>query len=331
MREELVSVIIPVYNAEQTLHVCLEALRSQTYPNLEFIFINDCSTDGSLALLQHFAESMEDKPSPTIKIVSHAQNQGVASARNTGLDNATGIYVYNVDADDHIEPEAIALMAAAAKKADADIVGFNWFLTFQQNERKMKQPAFRDAWDAVQQMLAGTMRWNLWLFLVRRSLYEEKQIRFQPGMNMGEDLLVMMKLFVHARSVTYLDKHLYHYGQSNTNSLTKTYSDRHIMEVTANINEVDRVLRNSKFATEIGDHLDFLKLNIKLPLLISDKKEQYQRWLAWFPEANAKINKNKALPLRTRLLQELAARRQFWAVKLYYKLVIRLIYGILYK
>ncbi|WP_437920460.1 glycosyltransferase family 2 protein [Sphingobacterium sp. LRF_L2] len=326
-----VSIIIPVYNAVNTLPTCLDALRAQSYPVLEFIFINDCSTDASVQLLDAFAADYLEEGELDVKVLHHTKNQGVAVARNTGLNAATGDFLYYVDADDSLVPDTITLAVENAEKTEADIVGFNWFLTFDKNERKMNQPAFNTPWDALEKMMQGTMRWNLWLFLVRRSLYENNQIRFTPNMNMGEDLLVMVKLFGVAEKVAYIDEVLYRYRQSNSASLTKTYSIDHIQQVTANVKEVEAFLIDSPYATKLGNLIAYLKLNIKLPLLISDQTSQYKRWLNWFPEANAFTMENKSLPWRTRILQFAAVKKQFWLLKLYYYFVIRLVYGVIYR
>lgn len=326
----LVSVIIPVYNAEHLLHIALGSLEKQDYSNLEIIMINDCSTDDTLKVIQRFIPVLEDR-GMTVKVVSYRENQGVAAARNTGLAHATGEFVYYLDADDRIEPTALGLLVREAVSKNADIVGCNWFLTFEKNGRKMNQPSFTSSQEAIEKLLNGSMRWNLWLFMARRSLYEEHQVRFIPAMNMGEDLMVMVKLFVQADRVTYLDRALYHYRQSNGQSLTKIYSAEHIREVTANVEEVEQYLLRSRFAGQLGNNIAFLKLNIKLPLLISDQGQQYQNWLNWFPEANHKVMANKALPFRTRFIQWLAVKKQFWAIKLYYRVVIRFVYGRLYK
>ncbi|WP_442590770.1 glycosyltransferase family 2 protein [Pedobacter sp. AW31-3R] len=324
------SVIMPVYNAGNRVCTALKSLREQDYPDLEVIIINDCSTDNSLSKIEEYVPVLEAR-GIHVKVISHTQNQGVAAARNTGLDHATGEFVYYVDADDRIEPDTIGLLVGKALSENADIVGCNWFLTFEKNERRMNQPSFTDPKEAIQKMLNGSMRWNLWLFMARRSLYVKHQIRFIPGMNMGEDLMVMVKLFVHATKVVFLNKSQYHYGQSNTQSLTKIYSNAHIHEVVENVKEVERCISKSGLADQLGDCIDFLKLNIKLPLLISDEVEQYQRWLIWFPEVNDRVMDNDALPLRTRFIQWLTVKRQFWAVKLYYRVVIKFVYGRLYK
>ena len=78
-------------------------------------------------------------------------------------------------------------------------------------------------------------------------------------------------------------------------------------------------------------YICFLKLNIKLPLLITDDESRYRQWMQWFPEANGYVMKNKLLPLRTRLVQCMAAKGRFFAIKIYYRFVIRFVYGVIYK
>jgi len=326
-RKELVSVIVPVYNAEKTLHICLDSLDGQTYKNLQIIFINDSSKDNSLKVLEEYKERSAYK----VHVINHEINRGVAAARNTGLDIVEGDFIYFIDADDAIEAETINLSIEKAKQENLEIVGFSWFLTFEKNERSMNQPTFNSSFDAIEKMMKGTMRWNLWLFLFKASLFQKNNIRFIEGMNMGEDLMVAIKLFCNADRVGFIDKHFYHYGQSNSASLTKTYSDSHIEQVTANVLEVEKYLKSSKMSNKLGNLINYLKLNIKLPLLISEKTAQYKKWLNWFPESNEFVMDNKALPIRTRMLQLAAVKKQFWFIKLYNKVVLRLVYGILYK
>lgn len=326
-KKALVSIIVPVYNAEKTLYICLDSLEEQTYKDLQIIFVNDSSTDNSLNVLNQFKE----RTSYQVEIISHERNRGVAAARNTGLDRVQGEYIYFVDADDAIDKNTIAESLELATSKNLDIVGFSWYLTFEKNERKMIQPSFDTPFDAIEKMMCGTMRWNLWLFLFKSSIFQNNGIRFIEGKNMGEDLMVAIKLFCNSEKVGYLDRHFYHYGQSNASSLTKTYSDSHIEQVTANVNEVEKYLKSSNFSNKIGNLMNYLKLNIKLPLLISEKTSQYNKWLNWFPEANSFVMENKTLPLRTRLLQLAAVKKQFWLVKLYNKVILRLVYGVLYK
>lgn len=326
----LVSIIVPVYNAEDTLHIAIDSILAQTYQNIELVIIDDCSKDNTLNKLYKYKDG-EINNNFSIKIISHETNKGVASARNTGLENASGEYIYYVDADDWIDDKTIEILIKEQQKNDSDIVGCNWYLSFNQNERRMNQPVFTSSLEAIQKMTNGTMRWNLWLFMGKRSLYEKYNIRFISGMNMGEDLMVMMRLFIHSNHVSFVNKALYHYGQSNNDSLTKTYSEKHRLEVAINLQKVEESINDSSFSHTIGDGINFLKLNIKLPLLISNKESDYKKWEEWFPEANPYVMKNIELPFRTRLLQWMAVKKQYWFLKMYYNIVIRYIYGIIYK
>lgn len=330
MESMAVSVIIPVYNASATLGSCLDSLSRQTFQHLELLFIDDSSTDGSLDILVAYAEQYSTGDF-VVKVLRHERNRGVAAARNTGLEYATGEYVYYVDADDFIEPDTLECLLKEAQEKELDIVGHEWFLTFKSDERYMKQPLFVTPDEALRQMMCGVMRWNLWLFLVRRSLYVENNIRFIEGMNMGEDMMVMMKLFVCAKRVASINRAFYHYGQSNSGSLTKTYSAEHIRQVTNNVQEAEQFISASSYAGLLSEFIPFLKLNIKLPLLITDDESRYRQWTEWFPEANGYVMKNKRLPLRTRLLQLAAVKRYDFLLKLYYRFVFKLVYGVIYK
>ena len=328
----LVSIIIPVYNAEKTLHRTLNTIMRQTYANLELVVVNDCSTDRSAVLLTKYMSVLKSM-NIAVSHLEHAVNRGVAAARNTALENAKGTYIYYVDADDTLESNAIELLVSEALRADADIVGCNWYLTFEKKERKMNQPDFRTAWEAIEKLLKGGMRWNLWLFLVKRSLYEDHQIRFIDGKNIGEDLLMTIKLLSKANVVSFVNQALYHYEQSNEGSLTKLSSANHISDITLHVQEAEACLYNSPYKDipNLPELIRYLKLHIKLPLLISSGKSDYILWRNWFSEVNAYAMVNKSLSLRKRLLQGAAAQGQFWFIRLHYFIVIRFVYGVLYR
>lgn len=325
-----VSIIIPVYNAENTLTYCLESVFAQTYKDIELIFINDCSTDNSLEIISGFIKKHSSNSNFNCKIIHHKKNKGVAAARNTGLDHATGKYIYYIDSDDTIMPSALAVMIEVAEANDYDIVGCEWQLRFKENSRRMNQPDITSGVDAFLKMTGGILRWNLWLFLVKRSLYEENPFRFKEGMNMGEDMMMMGKLFLNAQSVHIIHEHFYNYYQTNQNSLTKDMSEKHILQVTENVKELERYVMIEK-QLHYDKALHFLKLNIKLPLLTTGNPLNYQVWCNWFKESNDYIMQNKLLPLRTRLLQKMAAKKQFWIIDLYYNILFRFIYGFIYR
>lgn len=325
----IISIIIPVYNAEKTISTCLDSLFAQTYNSLELLFVNDCCTDNSFEVIRKFMDENSHKTGISAKIITHEKNRGVAAARNTGLDNASGEYIYYVDSDDWMESDLIETLVKEAETKKSDIVGCEWELCFNKNSRWMKQPDVDSPLDAFHKMCAGILRWNLWLFLVKRSLYTENQIQFNEGQNMGEDMMVMGKLFLCATSMSMIHQPFYKYNQTNSASITKDKSAKYVNEVTHNLNELESFYVK-KFPVP-DEHIPFLKLNLKLPFLMTDNPENFKIWESWFPEANNYIIKNKSLPLRTRAVQLLAKNKNFWALKLYHRFLYSFIYGVIYK
>lgn len=318
-----------MYRVEEVLPRCLRCLIAQTYKRLEVIFVDDCSPDASFEYVNDNRKKLEDQ-GYLIELIRHDVNSGVAVARNTGLDVASGDFVYFFDADDILEPEAIELMVEKATLSGADIVGIDWYLSYAGKERRMVQPNVRTGLEAFEKMCQGIFKWNLWLFLVRRELYNgDALLRFLPGENMGEDMMLMGKVFLRAKQVFMLPSPLYHYVKTNGGSLTANYSDQHWAQVDANLKELEGYAL--KVEPEMQTNIALLKLNLKLPLLISPRKSDYERWANWLPEANVYIMSNPVISIRTKLLQKAAALGQWWIVRLYYEVVMNFLYSILYK
>ena len=322
-----VSVIMPVYNAAKTLRRSLDSISAQTFRDFEVVFADDCSTDNTPQMIKDYAENS----GIPCRIVRAEKNGGVAAARNLGLDNASGDYLAFVDADDVIDPEALGKAIAAAEANDADIVGWDWTLGFETNGRYMRQYDYGTPIEALKHLMGGTMRWNLWLFFFRRDLIADNGIRFIPGANMGEDMMFTLKAFLKAGNVVQIHESLYGYNAVSTTSISRQFSEARRKEVTENIAEVEKAVAGSRYAKELERYIQYLKLYIKLPLLISSDEENYRIWYSWFDSANAFAAGNKALPLRTRLLQWMAARSMWTGVKIYHLLVYKFVYGVIYR
>ena len=323
-----VSVIIPIYNVEHFITRCATSLLEQTMKDVEFIFVDDVTPDKSIHLLQevlgHYPERKEQ-----VKLIRHVTNQGLPAARNSGLAVASGEYIFHCDSDDFVDSEMLEQLYRTAKEYDVDIVWCDWWLSFEKNERYMKQPMYATPMDALKGMLSGTMKFNVWNKLVRRRLYEEHQILFPSGYGMGEDM-TMIRLFARARKVAYLPKAFYHYVQQNSGAFCKTSSSRHLEDVRHNVAVVLNDIQQL-FGNQLEQELAFFQLSVKFPFLISDDPEKYALWQSWYPEANRYIMRNIQLSLRSRCLQWLAWKHQFWAVWLYYTCVHRLVYGVIYR
>ena len=322
-----VSIIVPVYNAAATLQRTLDSIAAQTVQDFELVFVDDRSTDGSREIMEAFASGSGIE----CQILTQEANGGVAAARNRGLDAARGEYIAWVDADDLISPKTLELALSAAESRDADIVGWDWTLGFDRNGRYMRQADYEQPVDALKALMGGTMRWNLWLFLTRRSLVEDNAIRFIPGANMGEDMMFMIRAFAAARTVAQLHESLYSYNAVSGSSISRQFSEQRRAEVTLNVRAVERSILDSAYAGQLKEYINYLKLYIKLPLIISASQADYDVWYGWFSDVNHYAAANKALPLRTRAVQWMAARRCWLGVRLYYLLVYKFVYGIIYR
>ena len=116
-----VSVIMPMYNVEKVMARSVQSLFSQTLRDFEAVFVDDCSSDNTGEELKRIISGY-DRDDISVKIVRHEPNKGVAAARNAGLDNAEGEYVYYLDSDDYFDDDALEVMYESAKRDDADVV-----------------------------------------------------------------------------------------------------------------------------------------------------------------------------------------------------------------
>ena len=323
-----VSVIVPVYKVEAFIGQCIRSLMEQTLQETEFIIVDDCSPDNSISVVQTVIHDYPERRKQ-VQLIRHEANKGLPAARNSGLAVASGEYVFHCDSDDFVEPEMLEQMYKTAKDVDADIVWCDWMLSFGQNERYMKQPSYATSVEALKSMLSGTMKYNVWNKLVRRRLYLDNKIVFPAGYGMGEDM-TMIRLFACAHKVVYVPRAFYHYVKLNTSAFSNTYSERHLDELRHNTDETLSFLKN-RFGDVFAQDMGFFKLDVKFPFLITDDKSKYKLWETWYPEANQYIKLNKNVSFRRCLLQLLASKKQFWLVGLYYKLIHRFIYGILYR
>lgn len=324
-----VSIIIPVYRVEKYIARCCVSLFGMQLDGVEFLFVDDATPDGSIAVMRNV---LKRYPSRTayVKVLTHEKNKGVACARNTGLEAATGEYIAFVDADDWTESNMFEKLYGVAEQHRLDIVGCDWYLEFEYSRRYLKQPVYDHPQDCLHSMLAGEMRWFLWAFLVRRNLYMKNGIRFIEGANIGEDMAVLIRCFSFAHSYRHVEEALYHYVRYNSSSLTNITPKKQMDMVRKNIDETVDFIRE-RYGDNYEKELDFLKLNIKFPLLISDEISCYETWNSCFPDANRSIWKNSKQPFRNKLLQWSAMHRYYWILKAYYRLLFKFVYGILYK
>ena len=300
-----VSVVIPFYKVEAFIGRCAESLLGQSLEDVEFIFVDDASPDGSADVLR---EVVSRYPSRDVKVLRHEVNRGLPAARNTGLAAATGDFIFHCDSDDYLEKDALERLWSAATEAGADFAYCDFFLESETSCRVLDNPSFTDPARLLREgFLSGRMKYNVWNKLVARSVYERAGVLFPAGHSMGEDM-TMILLALHATRTVHIPAPLYHYMRTNPSAFTASVISSEVEKSRlADIRfNADRVLAALEGRVE-PEYIAFFKLSLKIPFLFTGNKKDCRLWKEWYPEANRHILKNTYLPLRTRLVQ-LAAR-----------------------
>ena len=227
-----VSVLIPAYNVELYIRECLDSVLSQTLQDFEIICVDDCSEDKTPDLIREYMNRDN-----RIKLFIHDKNKGQASGRNDALQHASGEYVYMLDADDKIVPEALEELYRICSRDKLDIIGFETE-NFAEEERfssnaKIKTIEYQDT-----EILDGREALSYCMetesfslstptFMMRREYLNEKNIRFVEGI-MHEDVGYILELITRAERVRFLHK-VYFLRRIRANStMTKGFTDKNI-------------------------------------------------------------------------------------------------------
>ena len=131
----LVSIIVPMYEAERYIERCARSLFEQTFYELEYIFVDDFCSDNTIKILKKVKDEYPERKNQ-IKILHHKTNKGVSAARNSGLDSSTGEYILQVDSDDWIDSSAIELMYEYAKDKNVDLVWTDFIVEYPNDSEK---------------------------------------------------------------------------------------------------------------------------------------------------------------------------------------------------
>lgn len=221
----LISVIVPIFNAESYLCRCLESLVSQTYQKIEIILVDDGSNDSSARICDQYAQK-----DSRVKVI-HKTNEGVSQARNAGLELATGDYIHFTDADDWLEQSAYkTLIDKATMYPACDIFRFN---ALNSSNNIVNAVNYNGEYNGVglEQIILNYIGSNKfggmfilgvpWMYLFRTDLLNQG-IRFNKNLSRCEDRLFTIKALLHAKSIVFLDDVLYHY-ETNRGSLSNKY------------------------------------------------------------------------------------------------------------
>lgn len=230
MSNPKVSILLPVYNVEKYIENCAHSLFKQSYEDIEFIFVDDCSCDNSLSILRNI---MQQYPSRIrdVKIVSHDRNRGLAAARNTALEQASSEYIMHVDSDDYIDTDAVSLLVRKMQETGADIVFGDTYFVYDKRQVLHKSPLPKTVQEYLELVLKRQIPLSVWGKLFKKDLFRD--VKFIEGLNFGEDYSVLPCLIFNAMKIAKVDVPIYYYIQYNVNSYTRNLSLKSLNQVCA--------------------------------------------------------------------------------------------------
>lgn len=284
--DSIISIIIPVYNAEKHLKKSLESVVNQTYENLQIICVNDGSKDSSWDILSEYA--CKDSRIEIYK----KKNEGVSVARNFALEKAEGDYLLCLDSDDWLEKSACEVALEYMKKYSADVVMWPYIREingvskekeiYSENKvfekEEVRRKLHRRMIGLYEEELArpenADALCTVWGKLYRRSIIEENNIRFQDIREIGtyEDGLFNLEVFNYVEKVCYINQYLYHYRKDNNASITSQYNPKmqkqwnHLFEIMYTYIENNRLDNTYYVALDNRISLSLIALGINVLL-----------------------------------------------------------------
>lgn len=258
---DLISVIVPVYNVEKYINKCIDSIVNQTYKNLEIILVDDGSLDKCGRICDEYA-NMDNR----IKVI-HKENAGVSSARNSGIENSTGSWIAFVDADDWIERNYFTELLRIAKEKDAELIlcGYNR-ITNKKSEKidNTGELVVLDSKENLNKILNPQTGYALsWAKLYKRDIIGENL--FDTTIIVGEDALFNERVSVNINNSCFYKKSLYNY-RIHSNSVVKKFNHSYVNNYLKAI-EINRSYLKEKYNDDkevIQNYYNFVAFHVLL-------------------------------------------------------------------
>lgn len=228
-----VSVIVPVYGVEKYIEKCIKSLFSQTFDDIEYIIVNDCTKDSSMEIVSRVLEEYPNRRKQ-VQIINHEENKGLMYTRRTGYKNATGDYFIFCDSDDYMPENAVEILYGSIVESSVDIV----FSNFVRHENGTDYPSKRSSEichnvdDAYKNLIQKKVKTYLWGNIYSRHLFEY-DYDYIPNQTINEDFILLVQILNHCESFKFIDDYLYYYI-INSDSSTGSFSySRFLQELRA--------------------------------------------------------------------------------------------------
>lgn len=302
-----VSVIIPVYNAGAYIEKCLHTLFSQTLDAIEYLFVDDCSTDDSVGKICMVLETYPNRK-PHTHILRHTINRGVGAARATGIRAATGDYIIHCDSDDYVECDIYEKLYNKAIVTQSDIVACYFF---EENVwgRKLVYNKYNNSPQKCLENIykKGCHCVSLFDKLIRRDLIMRYDIAPYEGCNYAEDLYCVIKILYYACSISVVELPLYHYCKRE-DSITTSPKNEYYWNIQKEVTDrISKFLNGEKRYAMLCSQRQFYVKILYRSVFAGKEKE----WFKLYRESHNKIFKYDDMPLKGRILWWFALRSYF--------------------
>lgn len=217
----LVSIIIPVYRSKKYIEKCVRSVLDQTYKDLEIIIVDDCGKDGSIDIIKRVLIEYPSFASK-VRFIYHDFNKGCAAARSDGMKEATGEYILQVDSDDYVDPTMIEEMVKKAQQEEADMVVSNYYYTSPTRRSLVEVIKTKDNIEFASKVLQGYIHAGAWNKMMRLSILKEHDIYPVAGINMGDDMTILLQALFFMKRIAHVEKPLYYYNCSGKERLSRS-------------------------------------------------------------------------------------------------------------
>lgn len=286
-----VSVVVPIYNVEKYIARCARSLFEQSLDDIEFVFVDDCTPDNSIEILQSIIAQYPNRRNQ-IKIIRHTENRGLPMARKSGIENTTGDFIIQCDSDDWVDKEMYETMYNEAIKNRADVVVCGYQVTDGENYIPYVICQSTEKELFIQNCLFQKESASLCSKLFRKDLFRNEII--YPIYGMGEDIALCLQLVCFSKKIYFIPKPFYYYF-NNQNSISKHNSVESVVtrfeQAYNNVLILEKFFRlNSDIGKNIKLSLDCFKHKQRdLLLPVISKKEYFKLWKTCFKDINKKV------------------------------------------
>lgn len=297
-----VSIIVPVYGVEKFIERCARSLFEQTYQDLEFIFVDDCTNDRSIDVLDRVMQEYPNRRKQ-VRILHHTTNKGLPQARKSGILAAEGEYIISVDSDDWVDLSMVDVLVKRVKKEDSEIVIFDYATTNGIDYYNHKGCFHLEKESLIRDLCPMKVSWSLCNKMFKKTLINN-EIVF-PNDNMGEDMGLTMQLVLKSSLFSYEPSTLYYY-YLNPNSISQVLSEKAILnkylQHNNNLRIVIDAFEKMGVEEEYKDCLVALKWNVRKGLWpLVNHTDYYRMWKNTYPEIDLTILFNSLISIEDKV------------------------------